>query len=82
MLTREQARREANKKVMGIERKKTQNVSNQREPESVFFHLASGDGSIIQNSLDGSSQGSALVPDKTTKVTNYITSTNAITSEG
>lgn len=83
MLTREKTRREANKKIMGMERKKTQNVSNQRGRTRVcFFPFGSGDGNIIQNSLDGSSQGSALVPDKTTKVTDYITSTNAITSEG
>lgn len=82
MLTGEKTRREANKKIIGMERKKAQNRSNQREPEYGFFHWASGDGNIIQNSLDGSSQGSALVTDKTRKVTDYITVTNATTSEG
>lgn len=65
-----------------MERKKPQNRSNEREPESVFFHWASGEGNIIQNSPDSSSQGSALVPDKTRKVTDYVTFTNATTSEG
>lgn len=37
MLTEEKTRREANKKKMRTERKKPQNRSNQREPESVFF---------------------------------------------
>lgn len=82
MLTGEKTRREANKKIMGMERKKPQNRSNEREPESVFFHWASGEGNIIQNSPDSSSQGSALVPDKTRKVTDYVTFTNATTSEG
>lgn len=36
MLTGEKTRREATKKKMGMERKKPQNRSNQREPESVF----------------------------------------------
>lgn len=80
MLTGEKTRREATKKKMGMERKKPQNRSNQREPESVFFfHWASGDGNSIQISLDGSSHGSALDPDKTRKVTDYITFTNVTT---
>lgn len=79
MLTGEKTRREANKKKMRMERKKPQNRSNQRQPESVFFHWAGGDGNSIQISLDDASQGSALVPDKTRKVTDYVTFTNVTT---